>query len=160
HGVQVTGGEVDRVLRGDSLLYRATGPAVDVQIAARDSSVTSAGTRLFLEGTDYSATADGSGRVHLSPVLAGRYKLHVSSPLMDSLGLRSVTAEVEASEKAHVDTLMLPTSHEVASHACPRDSLHDGEAMLRGTVRTERAQPVAGAAVTLTWQSGFSVAGM
>ena len=160
HGVQVTGGEVDRVLRNDSLVYRATGPAVDVQVATRDSLVTPAGTRLFLEGTDYSGTADANGRVHLSPVLAGRYKAHLSSPLMDSLGLRSVTAELDASEKAHVDTLMLPTSREVASHACPRDSLRDGEAMLRGTVRTERARPVSGAAVTLTWQSGFTVAGM
>ena len=160
HGVQVTGGEVDRVMRNDSIVYRATGPAIDVQVAARDSSVTPAGTRLFLEGTDYSDTADASGHVHLSPVLAGRYKAHLSSPLMDSLGLRSVTAELEASEKPHVDTLMLPTPHDVASHACPRDSLRDGEAMLRGTVRTERAQPVPGAAVTLTWQTGFAVAGM
>lgn len=159
-GIQVAGGEVERVVRNDSLLYRATGPSIDVRIVSRDSSLLPAGARLTLEGTDYAGTADAEGRIRLSPVLDGRYRAHVSSPLMDSLGVRAVVAEVEASGKTHVDSLMLPSSREVASRACPRDSLHDGEALLRGTVRTERAEPVAGAAVTVTWQSGFSIAAL
>jgi hypothetical protein len=64
------GGEVTRVTRGDSLLYAATGPRVDIQIVSSDTLIGVAGTHIALEGTDYAARADAAGRISLSPVLA------------------------------------------------------------------------------------------
>jgi hypothetical protein len=84
--VQVAGGEVTRVTRGDSLLYEGTGPHVDAQVVSTDTSLGVAGATLSLEGTDYIGRADAAGRIHLSPVLGGRYRVRFH-PLMDSLGV-------------------------------------------------------------------------
>lgn len=152
-GVQVSGGEVTRVMRGDSLVYAASGPAITAQVVARDGLLPVGGATVALEGTDYTATADGSGRIRLSPVLAGRYRAHLSTPLMDSLGIPAVVHEVEAREDAHVDSLMLPPTSDILRAVCPRDSARDGEAMLRGRVQDGRAEPLSQAAVTVTWTS-------
>lgn len=155
-GVQTTGGEVNRVLRHDSVVYRATGPHVTVQLLARDTLLSPAGARLSLNGTDYVAYADGSGRIRIDPVLAGRYRARISTPLMDSLAVAPISEEIEAREDAGADTLTLPPARDLLRAACPIDSIRNGEAMLRGRVRNERAEPVAGAAVTATWQDNFN----
>jgi len=157
--IQVAGGEVTRVTRGDSLLYAATGPRVDIQIVSSDTLIGVAGTHIALEGTDYAARADAAGRISLSPVLAGRYRARVVTPLMDSLGVPSIAHEVEARDAAHVDTLKLPRPRDVLAKVCPRDSIDHGEGMLRGTVRTAQASAVKQAAVVVTWQTSVSVIG-
>lgn len=155
-GVQVTGGEVDRVLRHDTLVFRQSGPRVVVQLVARDSLMRAAGARLTLEGTDYRGTADSSGRIEMRPVLAGRYRGHVSTPFMDSLGMPPIEHEIEATEAGHVDSVLLPRARDALDAACPRDSVRNGEGMLHGRVRDESARSIAGAAVTVTWQSDFA----
>lgn len=154
-GVQLTGGEVTRVMRQHSVVYRATGPHIDVQVLARDTVLGAAGARLTLDGTDYVAYADAAGRVRLDPVLEGRYRARLSTPLMDSLGLAAMVREVETRDDARADTLVLPPARDVLRAVCPADSVRHGEGMLRGTVRDERARPVEGAAVTGTWQEDF-----
>ncbi|HTJ21418.1 MAG TPA: carboxypeptidase-like regulatory domain-containing protein [Gemmatimonadaceae bacterium] len=158
-GVQTTGGEVTRVTRHDTVVYRAAGPHVAVQVVARDTLVGASGGRLTLEGTDYAASADPGGRIFVDPVLAGRYRARVSTPLMDSLGVPPVVREVEAREDARVDTVTLPPSRDLLRAACPADSIRHGEALLRGRVRDERARPAEGAAVTATWQENFEFIG-
>lgn len=158
-GVQTTGGEVTRVSRHDTVVYRATGPHVAVQVVARDTLLGTSGARLTLEGTDYAAPADGNARILIDPVLSGRYHARVSTPLMDSLGVPPVVREVEARDDARADTVMLPPSRELLRAACPADSIRHGEAMLRGRVRDERARPIEGAAVTATWQENFQFIG-
>jgi hypothetical protein len=155
-GVQVTGGEVNRVLRHDTLVYRQTGPRVVVQVASRDSPMRAAHARLTLEGTDYAATADEAGRIELTPVLGGRYRGRVTTALMDTLGMRAIEHEVEATDGAHADTVFLPRARDALNAACPRDSVRNGEGMLHGRVRDERARPMVGAAVTITWQTDFA----
>jgi hypothetical protein len=155
-GVQVTGGEVNRVLRHDTLVYRQTGPRVAVQVVARDSLLRSSHARLTLEGTDYAATADDAGRIELTPVLGGHYRGRVTTAFMDSLGMPALEREVEAIDAAHVDTVFLPRSRDALYAACPRDSVRNGEGMLHGRVRDESARPIVGAAVTITWQTDFA----
>jgi hypothetical protein len=155
-GVQVTGGEVNRISRHDTLIYRQAGPHVAVQVLARDSLMRPANARLRLAGTDYVATGDEKGRIDLTPVLAGTYRARLSTPLMDSLGMPPVEHEVEAVNGLHVDSVFLPRSHDALSTACPRDSIRNGEGMLHGRVRDERDRPIAGAAVTTTWQTNFA----
>ncbi|HET7372484.1 MAG TPA: carboxypeptidase-like regulatory domain-containing protein, partial [Gemmatimonadaceae bacterium] len=158
-GVQTTGGEVTRVSRHDTVVYRATGPHVAVQVVARDTLLGASAARMTLEGTDYAATADGNARILLDPVLSGRYRARVSTPLMDSLGVPPVVREVDAGDDARADTVTLPPSRELLRAACPADSIRHGEAMLRGRVRDERARPAEGAAVTATWQENFQLIG-
>jgi hypothetical protein len=157
-GIQITGGEVTRVTRHDSLVHQATGPSITLQIVSRDSLVPSSAASLTLEGTDYAAAADASGHIRLTPVLAGRYRARVSTPLMDSLGMPAVTRDVETREDAHVDSLTLPRPRDALLAACTRDSVSNGEGMLHGVVRDERDRAMQAAAVTVTWQGGFYAA--
>ncbi len=153
--VQITGGEVTRVLHGDSVVYQATGPALVVQVVSIDPLIPAAGAKVSLDGTDYTGIADASGRVRLTPVLAGRYSAHVQAPIMDTLRLRPVGGDVEVIEggRAHVDSLKLPSSRDALAGACPRDSIRSGEALLHGRATDTHAQPLDHAAVTVVWQS-------
>ncbi len=157
--VQVAGGEVTRVTRGDSLLYTGTGPHIDVQAVSADTSLAVAGATVSLEGTDYVGRADAAGRIRMAPVLGGRYRARISTPLMDSLGVPAVAQEVEAREDAHVDTLKLPRPRDILARVCPRDSIDHGEGMLRGTVRNGQAAAIKQAAVVVTWQTNVSIIG-
>ena len=159
HGVQVTGGEVTRVDRRDSVVYRAAGMRIVVQVVAQDTLLSASSASLVLDGTDYTATADRSGRVDLAPVLPGRYRARVQTSLMDSLGLPPVVREVEARADTHVDSLTLPSARDALLKACPRDSVRHGEALLRGRVRDERARAVQNAAVVVTWQTNVAIVG-
>jgi hypothetical protein len=152
-GVQITGGEVTRVTRRDTLVYASTGPSISLRVVSRDSIVRTSASWMSLDGTDYTASGDSSGVIRLSPVLAGRYRARVSIPLMDSLGMPPVERDVDTRMDARVDTLMLPSAEEFLTAACPRDSLRNGRGMLYGRVRDERSSLLAGAAVTVTWQS-------
>jgi len=152
-GVQITGGEVTRVTRHDTVVYAATGPSVIVQVVSRDSAVRASTSWLTLEGTDYSAGGSPRGLIRLQPVLGGRYRARVSVPLMDSLGMPPVEQTVEAREDARPDTVKLPSSRDIVLAACPPDSLKAAEGMLYGRVRDERSAFVRAAAVTATWPS-------
>jgi hypothetical protein len=157
--VQVNGGEVTRVLRRDSLVYRVVGSHVAVQVVARDTLMKVAGATLTLDGTDYSASADSAGRVALSPVLDGRYRARVRTAFMDSLGMPPSIREVDARLDARVDTIALPTARDVLARVCPRDSIQNDEGMLHGRVRDGQARAVKQAAVTVVWNGDFSIAG-
>ena len=157
--IQVTGGEVTRVHRGDSLVYRAIGPRVAVQVLGTDSLVPAGGATLTLEGTDYRGVADAAGRIDITPVLAGRYRARIQTTLMDSLGMPPVSGEVEARVDGARDSLRLPSPREVLGRSCPRDSIAKGEGMLYGRVVDERDQPVSQASVVVKWLSDVNVIG-
>lgn len=161
-GIQITGGEVTRVMRRDTLAYESTGPGVTVQLTSADTLLRMADALLEIDGTDYAALSDSAGLIRLSPVLAGRYRARVSTPLMDSLNVVPVFLELEvhddAGPAARVETVALPRAREFVSAACPRDAVRSGEAMVYGRVRSEHAVPLANAAVTVTWPTVSAVA--
>jgi hypothetical protein len=152
-GVQMTGGEVTRVTRHDSLVYASTGPSVVVKLVSKDPAMKTSASWMTLDGTDYSASGNADGVLRVSPVLDGRYRARVSVPLMDSLGMTPVEQEVEARVQARADTVKLPTSRDVVVAACPRDSVKHGEGMVYGRVRDEHSSFLREAAVTATWPS-------
>jgi hypothetical protein len=158
--VQVAGGEVTRAVRGDSIVYGGTGPSILMQLVSSDSAASVGGATLALEGTDYADTSDTSGRFLLSPVLGGRYRATIRTPLMALFGVPPVIHEVVAREDAHVDSLALPSVAEVVAHACQGDSIHAGEGLLYGRVLDSAARTVAGVVVTATWQADFALIGM
>jgi len=157
--IQVTGGEVVRVTRRDSLLYEERGPRIALQVVAPDALMTVAGSVASLDGTDYHGTADSLGKVVVSPVLAGRYHARVRTPFMDSLGMAAVERDVEARTDSRVDSLRSPSSRDVLTKACPRDSIAHGEGMLYGSARYGQAMVVMQATVVVTWKSDISIIG-
>jgi hypothetical protein len=158
--VQITGGQVISVARGDSLLYRAKVAGLNVQLIARESAITVAGATVTLLGTDYMVKADSAGRARVSPVLEGRYRAKVLSPLMDSLGAAGVERDVEIREGVeHVDSIALPRMFELIRAGCKGEPLSENESLLHGTVHDTAGRPVAHAAVTVTFQTGISTVG-
>jgi hypothetical protein len=109
-GVKESGGEVTSISERDSVLYQLLGSEIVVQIIGGDSLLLPAQAILALEGTDYVAAADARGRLSVSPVLSGRYRASVRTPLMDSLNLPAVERVVDAGTQEHVDTIALPTA--------------------------------------------------
>ena len=158
--VQVTGGEVTSASRADTVVYRATGPSIVVQLTSTSLEMSGAGAVLTLEGTDYRATADSLGRIRLSPVLAGQYRARIQTTLMGRVGMPAIERDVTTRADARVDSIALPLAREVVAKVCPRDSIADGQGMLHGQVRDERAHPVAGVTVTASWKDNFSVVEM
>lgn len=158
--VQVTGGQVNLVSRGDSVLYRAAGATFAVQLVSRDSSIAVAGATVSLDGTDYFLKSDSLGRARISPVLAGAYRVHASTALMDSLGAAPAERDVEVREDGmRVDTLVLPRTFELVRAGCKGETVREDESLLRGTVRDSLGRPVANAAVTVTFQADISLTG-
>ena len=158
--VQVTGGQVISVTRGDSTLYRATGASFNVQLIARDAGITMAGAMISLAGTDYSVKADAAGRARISPVLEGRYRANAKSPQMDSLGAASVERDVEIREGVlRVDSIPLPRAFELVRAGCKGEALAENESLLHGSVRDSVGNAIPHAAVTITFQTGVSTAG-
>ncbi len=157
-GTQVTGGEVNRVSRRDSLFYEWHGPHLRLLLQGDDSIMRAAGAKVELDGTDYEQRADVDGRVDLSPVLAGRYKAKIHTALMDSLGMPPVDQDVEVRDGTRVDTLRLPRARDLLAVAC-RDSVSRGEGMLRGRAVDQQRKPLKQAAVVVMWQTDFSIIG-
>ncbi len=153
--VQEVGGQVDRVTRHGTLLYRAVGDTMSVQLLSDDVLAKTAGATLKLVGTEYSAKADDRGLVTLTPVIDGEYTARVSTALTDSLGLDPVEHTIYVLSSARPDTIILPKAREIIRTVCPLDSLRLGGGILRGTVRDEHGRPLKQAAVTVTWKESI-----
>lgn len=156
--IQVTGGQVTKVSRGDSVVYQAVGAELDVQVISLDESVSATGTMLELLGTDYVAKAGTDGRVRISPVLEGRYEVRIHSSIMDTLGLPPITREIEIGNRASVDTVRLPPPLEMARAACG-GVLGDRTGLIRGTVRDSTGEPIPNAAVLVSWLGSMKIIG-
>jgi hypothetical protein len=156
NAVQVRGGEVIRATRRDTLVYQDTGASIAVQVVAQNALVPVVEARLELDGTDYTSFADETGKIVLSPILAGRYIARVHTALMDSLGMPPLTKEVETRMDARVDSLTLPSPRDLVARVCPADSVRDGEGMLHGWLKDERARAISNAVVTVNWKESFS----
>jgi hypothetical protein len=156
--IQVSGGTVNRVDRGDSTVYRADGAALTIRLVANDATVAIPGTSVELVGTDYRAVAGRDGHAHIAPVLEGRYEARIRTALMDSLGVPPITREFVVTPRAPVDTVRLAGAAELARVVC-RDSIRNGEGLLRGTVRDSLGRPVAYASVVVSYQDRMKVIG-
>ena len=158
-GTQVTGGEVNRVSRRDSVFYEWHGPHLRLVLQADDSIMRPAGAKVELDGTDYTQT---SGHRRTSRSVAGARRAiqgEDSHGAHGFLGMPPVDQDVEARDGSRVDTLRLPRARDLLAIVCPRDSIANGEGMLRGRALDEKGSPLRTAAVVVTWQTNFSIIG-
>ncbi|MEO8336998.1 MAG: carboxypeptidase regulatory-like domain-containing protein [bacterium] len=158
--IQTTGGEVTSVMRGDSVIHRAEGPRLTVQVTSGDALISPRQATLTLDGTNYSATADEHGFMSPRAVLAGRYVARVRTALMDSLEIPSVEREIEVGTGSSVDSVALPAATKVAQMACEPTRLADGHGMLIGGVRSTRAADIAGARIVASWENEIDGGGL
>jgi len=154
--IQVTGGEVTRVARGETPVYELAGAALDVQFVERDRIATAAGGTVELLGTDYVARVGSGGRARLTPVLTGRYEARIRTALMDTLGVAPITREIEITRSAARDTVRLASADELVRATC-RDTAGAGTSLVRGSVRTPTGEAVPHAAVVVAWQGQFKI---
>ena len=95
-GAKVVGGEITRVERGGSVVFRARGSALAVRLLAPDGHAAAlAGTTVRLDGTDYVAQADSAGIALFPLVLPGRYRVAVTPPAADADPVRPVRVEAD-----------------------------------------------------------------
>jgi hypothetical protein len=148
--VHVTGGEVGRVVRGDSVLFTRQGARVRLQFQSTDAGVPSSGVSVVLEGTNISGVSDADGFITLGPIPDGRYRASIVIPVFDSLGTLPLEREVVTHIDARVDSVALPRAKQLIGRLCASTS-GDLTGMLRGSVRTADGVPVSGASVTVTY---------
>ena len=156
--LRIVGGEVSTVRRTDSTLYRAQGAGLHVRVTSPDGQLSAADTRVTLEGTDYELITERDGSGGVEPILPGRYRLRVQSPLMDSLGVHAdpVDVSVDAADRRAV-TVPLPEAAALLRGVCGATATAAQGAHLRGVVVDSAGLPVADASVSVSWQSQLAV---
>ncbi|MBY0489497.1 MAG: carboxypeptidase regulatory-like domain-containing protein [Gemmatimonadaceae bacterium] len=144
-GVQIAGGDVLRVVRGDTPLFEGEGATLEVRTTSPEPALQHGALRASLEGTDYTWSSDATGVARLRPVLPGTYQLRVQHALLDSLGVRLPVVPISITEDGRVVEMALPSLRDIRQAVCG-DSLA-GRALLRGVVRDARGARVANATV-------------
>lgn len=156
--VRIVGGEVSTVHRGDSTLFRSQGATLAVVLSAPDTVVSRADARVSLQGTDYSVVTSADGRVRLTPILPGQYRLFAQTPLMDSLGIMAdpVDVTVRVNETRAV-TVALPSAQSLWKRVCGESAASGDGAHLRGVIVDSAGLPVENTPLRLTWQQQVSI---
>ncbi len=156
--VRLVGGDVSRVQRGDSALFRGSGASLEVRTTSADSVISTHNARVTLDGTDYEALTDRAGVARISPVLPGPYRLRVQTPLMDSLGIPAEPVDVNiAVSNTTVQSVALAPAMMLQRTLCSDSDLDDTSVHLRGVVVDSLGLPVSDAAVRLGWQQQISI---
>lgn len=149
-GVQVTGGEVQRVTRAGQSLFEAEGAALEVHARSADPLHPPQALRAELEGTSYQWQGGTDNVLRLANVLPGSYRLAVSSALMDTLGVRAEALPITIDTDGRLVEWRLPTVQHLIAATCPAEVLATNGApqtLLRGTVRDTRGRVVPNAVV-------------
>jgi hypothetical protein len=157
-GLAVTGAQVTRVSRGDTTLFAAASSQLRVQLTSRDSIARLEGTTVALVGTEYIGRADSVGTVRIGPLIAGRYRVTLSTPLMDSLGVVPIEREVEISDDStRLEMVGMPKVEEMLRTACSADVAARGLGHVRGVVRDSAGKALPRLPMTVTWIQNVSV---
>lgn len=151
-GIQVNGGELTELRRGDSTFYSSTRPSLMIQLVRQDSLVSLAGADVSIDGTSIATTTDSAGLVRIGGLLRGDYLARIQLPVLELLDQPPLEHDVRIATGTAIDSLILPTSAEILARVCPKDAVRKGEGMLYGVVKDDRGYPAAAATVTATWR--------
>jgi Carboxypeptidase regulatory-like domain len=111
------------------------------------------GAVVEIVGTGRKGTTDSSGRFRVDSIPPGAYKLAMSHPLLDSLGVAIVTNEVQfpAGRYALIG-LGTPSPTTIANTFCPAEKQRTGPGVVIGQVRdADTDLPSTGAKVSMAW---------
>ncbi|HET8785729.1 MAG TPA: carboxypeptidase regulatory-like domain-containing protein [Candidatus Limnocylindrales bacterium] len=103
-----------------------------------------------IEGGAGAGITDSTGRYRIDDVAPGSYRLIVSHPLLDSLGIVLTTPPVTLSAGLSAPaTITVPPTQTLLARLCP--DAPAGSAIVGGVVDAEGRHPIAGAEVTFSW---------
>ena len=149
--VREVGGELARATWPDGRAWQAPLGALDITAAGHDSKV-APGTVVALDSTDYRATADSTGRVHIADLVPGPYSVVVLDPALTPLGITLSTRLGFVAQRDSTARLALevPTATDFMTEACRASARGNGNAMLIGRVTSPTGEPIERANWTLS----------
>lgn len=151
--IDVTGGLLTEARTADRVLWRAHLAAVEGLVHADSGGPPVTGAAISLAGTDYRATTDRLGTFVIPDVFAGRYRMGVQWPPLDSMGVVSSTVTELVVPDTGVVTaqLAVPTLERGLAIACGRKvaARHDG--LVRGYVEPSATRSARGMRVRVSW---------
>ena len=124
---QETGGEVAHIEWPSGLAWGAPLGTLRLTLLTH-AHAAATGTRVSLDGTDYSRRADANGEVTIDRLLPGPYKLVVVDGLLEPLGvtLNTPIAFEAVRDSTHRATLDVPTADDFVADRCSHDAIwHD-----------------------------------
>jgi Carboxypeptidase regulatory-like domain len=111
------------------------------------------GAIVQITGTNKQATTDSTGKFRIDSIPAGDYKLALSHPLLDSLGVAIATNEVSfPAGRYAVIALATPSANTIVSTFCPPEKRITGPGAVIGRVAdADTDLPSTGAKVSMAW---------
>jgi hypothetical protein len=112
-----------------------------------------AGVSVRIQGADFLAETDRSGRFTFEGVGAGVWAVAASSEALDRMGLAGAAGEVDVvRDGRHSVQLSLPSVREAALARCDASQASDTTTVLLGRVVDEGGRPVPRASLRATWR--------
>ena len=115
------------------------------------------GAQVSVEGVNAAAISDSAGRFRIDSVPAGRYRVGVFHPLLDSLGLSVASPPLEVAPGAAVSLIFAtPSARTLVRLVCDKVPVDTSEgigpsAVIGRVLNAETEAPVGRAHVTLGW---------
>ena len=111
------------------------------------------GAVVSIVGTDRKGTTDSTGKFRIDSIPPGNYKLNMSHPLLDSLGVVIATNEIEfPAGRYALIALATPSPTTIVNTFCPPEKQKTGPGAVIGQVRdADSDAPSTGAKVSLAW---------
>jgi hypothetical protein len=111
------------------------------------------GAVVTIVGTDRQGTSDSTGRFRIDSIPPGNYKLTMSHPLLDSLGVAIATNEVAfPAGRYALIALATPSPTTIVGTFCPPEKRITGPAAVLGHVSdADTDLPSTGAKVSMAW---------
>jgi len=111
------------------------------------------GAVISIVGTDRKGTTDSTGRFRIDSIPPGNYKLTMSHPLLDSLGVAIATNEVAfPAGRYALIALATPSPTTIVNTFCPPEKQRTGPGAVIGRVSdADTDVPSTGAKVSMAW---------
>jgi hypothetical protein len=154
--IHETGGEVvSAVMANGAEAVTASFAGLSGVVYDSTTSAPLAGAKVFLSGTQYSATTDSSGSFAIDRIPAGSYAVGFSHPRLDSLGVPAPSRDVRLTKgQSERLSLAVPSLSTVLSTWCAADPAGAPIGLIHGVVRDAKADTaIAGAIVRVSWRS-------
>ena len=144
------GGEVTRVLEGDSVIWQGLSDTLVGRVRDVDGRNVSRAI-ITIASLKRRTVSDDSGRFRLPHVRPALRTVVVSTPFQDSLGVQPFVVESDSRRVSDVN-LVVPSDRLLLQAACAaEEETSDAAGYIRGTTRGQLGERAANVELTFTW---------
>jgi len=113
------------------------------------------GVEVSVVGTEHGARSDSRGRFRIDSVPAGAYRLAISHPLFDTLGLSPTTQQITVTPHHYVVVALgTPSARTLRRKLCPTADTTATPSFIMGRVRdADTGRPAAGAHISMEYST-------